>query len=111
MQNSKAGKKLAPIIAAQTAPIYKTDPRRYQRLCQWVWWAQSNGWPDEAIAEALRMSQPAIHGADDFWRYLTKLLSKAKGRAHEDESAAHKSADMALAGEMVEFLRMRRARG
>jgi len=110
MNHAKAGRKLAPIIAAQTAPIYASNPMRYQRLCQWVWWAQANGWPDEAIAECLKLAQPAIHGAHDWWSYCTKLLSKAKGRATEDESAAHKSADMALAGELVEFLRMRQKR-
>ena len=108
MNQSKAGRKLNPIIAAQTLPIYESNPQRYQRLCQWVWHCQKSGWPDEAIAEALRMSQPTIQGSLDWWSYLTSLLSKAKGRAHEDESAAHKSADMAIVTDMMEFLKQRK---
>jgi len=110
MNHAKAGKKLSPIIAAHTAPIYATNPMRYQRLCRFVWHCQKSGWPDEAIAEALKMSQPAIHGAVNWWSYVYSLLGKAKGRATEDESAKHKSADMALVTDMMEFLKARRAR-
>ena len=54
------------------------------------------------------MSQPTIQGSLDWWSYLTSLLSTAKGRAHEDESAAHKSADMAIVTDMMEFLKQRK---
>lgn len=107
MNHSKAGKALKPLIAEQTAKIYQTDKRRYNQLIYWVWLQQKQGWPDEAIAEALKLSQPGIHEAYSWWKYLTSLLKKAKGRASEAEATAHKSADMAIAGELVEFLRMR----
>ena len=110
MNQSKAGKKLAPIIAAQTLPIYESNPQRYQRLCQWVWHCQKSGWPDEAIAEALKLSQPAIHGAANWWSYAYSLLAKAKGRATETESTRYKSEVGSIAGDFIEFLKARQQR-
>ena len=111
MNQSKAGKKLNPIIARETAPIYARNPRRYQRLCLWVWHQQRIGWPDEAIADALSAAAPWIDGAKDWWLYLTFLLPKAKGQATEAESTQHKAGDGALAAEFVEFLKQKRKSG
>jgi len=107
---SKPGQKLNPIIAQWTAPIYKRDPVRYQRLCLWVWKQQNEGWPDEAIAECLKMADPAIDAVGNWWPYITKLMPKAKGRAAETESDEHKRGDMEIAVEFVEFLKKRGAR-
>lgn len=109
MKNVKAGKKLSPMVAEQTAPIYSRDPVRYKRLCLWVWTQQRQGWPDEAIAGALSAAQPWIDNADDWWKYLTFLLPKAKGRATEAESTQQKAGDAAIATEFVEFLKQRKS--
>jgi hypothetical protein len=110
MNQSKAGRKLNPLIAAQTALIYQSDPIRYKRLITFVWHCQKQGWPDEAIAEALKLAQPGIHAADSWWKYLTSLLKKAKGRATEAESTRYKTEVGSIAGEFIEFLRQKRAR-
>ena len=74
MKQSKAGAKLSPIIAKETAPIYNRNKRRYARLCLWVLHQQRVGWPDEAIAGALCGARPYIDGAKDWWLYLNFLL-------------------------------------
>jgi len=108
MQQSKPGIKLNPLIASKTTPIFEADPKRYQRICRWVWTQQKRGWPDEAIAEALSLAGTNIHRADSWWKYLTALLPKGKGRAAEIESTRHKSEVGEIAGEFVEFLKQKR---
>lgn len=110
MKQSQAGKKLNPMIANLTAPIYAHDPVRYQRLCQWVWTQQKQGWPDEAIAKALDLAGQNIHLAGNWWSYLSTLLPKAKGKAAEAESFEFKSEVGAIAAEFVEFFKQRKAR-
>lgn len=109
MEQSKPGKKLNPLIATVTAPIYARDPIRYRRLCLWVWKQQQQRWPDEAIALSLKMADPYVDRVQNWWTYLTSLLPKAKAQSVEIESTAHKSADMALAGQFVEFLKQKQA--
>jgi hypothetical protein len=94
MNQSKAGRKLSPIIAQETDAIYRRNPERYQRLCLWVWTNQKAGWPDEAIANALRMASPYLDQAPSWWAYLTKLLPKAKAQAHEQENDAFKTGEL-----------------
>ena len=96
MKQSKAGKKLNPLIAVHTAKIYSVNPERYKNLCRWVWVKQKAGWPDEAIANALEMAErnDSVHAAHSWWSYLTALLPKAKGRAVEAESDQYKKSDL-----------------
>ena len=94
MKRSKAGQKLNPIIAKETEPIYRRDPKRYERLIIWVWHNQRIGWPDEAIANALRMADAYLDVAPNWWAYLTKVLPKAKAAAHEQESNEFKQGDL-----------------
>lgn len=110
MQNSKPGSKLTPALKAAADVLYEHDSMRFAALARWVWWAQKQGWPDEAIAEALKMAMPAVIKIDTWWPYLTKLLPKAKGRASETESAKHKSEVGQLAQEFVEFARWKAER-
>ena len=110
MHNSPAGKKLNPLIAEQTAKIYNRDPVRYKFLIRWVWVQQKAGWPDEAIAEALRLPADHLDWAANPWAYLTKLLAKGKGRASEQESQNYKTEVGKLADEFVEFMKQRQLR-
>ena len=58
MQNSKAGARLSPLIAAHTAPIYATDPIEYlQKL----------------IAKAVATKQ---YGAERLFRSKAEALEK-----------------------------------
>lgn len=110
MQYSTPGKKLNPLIGNLTAPIYAKNPQRYRRLCLWVWTHQRLGWPDEAIAGAVQLAGENIHLADDWWKYLTSLLKKAKGRANEQESQKYKTEVGQIANEFLEFVKLRRDR-
>jgi hypothetical protein len=107
MKISKAGKALDPELKKACDKIYLHDPIRYTAIARWVWWAQKQGWSDEAITECFKMAEPSIHAAHDYWSYLTKLLPKAKGRAVEQESNHHKTEVGMIANEFVEFLRAR----
>lgn len=107
MNNSKPGQKLTPSLKAIVEPIYRRNPKRYARLILWIWHHQRLGWEDEAIGEALRLAGPHLDMADDYWKYLTSLMRKAKAAAVAKESDNHKSADMAIAKEFVEFLKAR----
>ena len=103
VNQSKPGAKLNPDLKLAVDAIYKRDPVRYTAIARWVWWAQKQGWPDEAIAEACRMAEPAIHAVNQWWPYLTKLMPKAKARATETESNDYKNEVGTLASEFVEF--------
>ena len=94
MQQSKAGKKLNPLIAVHTAKIYSHNSERYKTLCRWVWTQQKAGWPDEAIAKALELANPNIHQATNWWSLLTHLLPKAKAEAVAIESDQYKKSDL-----------------
>lgn len=105
-----AGRKLEPGLRAVIDKIYRRDPVRYKRVIVWVKRCQKLGWKDEAIREAATMGDSFIDGAPNWFAYLTKLLPKAAGRTSETKSDEHKSADMALAVEFVEFLKQRHGR-
>lgn len=108
MNRSKPGAKLNPDLKIAVDAIYKRDPMRYTAIARWVWAMQKQGWPDEAIAEACRMAEPAIHAVNQWWPYLTKMMPKARARATETESNDYKRNDMAIAKDFVEFLETRR---
>jgi hypothetical protein len=110
VRHSTPGRKLNPLIARLTAPIYARNPERYNNLCRWVWHMQRQGWPDEAIAECLRMCDSRIDQAGNWFGYLTSQMPKAKGRAFEDESRQTKKELGAIASEFVEFLKHRQER-
>ena len=110
MIQSKAGRKLNPLIAVHTARIYGRDPIRYKNLILWVWRHQRLGWPDEAIANCLVMADDYLDDAPDWFAYLTKLLPKAKAKAFEQESDNHKTEVGMLADEFLEFVKARLAR-
>jgi hypothetical protein len=103
MRQSKAGKKLTAELAAVSGPIYARDPVRYKRLIRWIWQAQATGWPDEAIAEAMKLADAGLDQATDWWSYLTFLLSKAKGRVSEAESDMHKTEVGKIVDDLKEF--------
>ena len=109
MKNSKAGRKLPPIIDAQTRPLFMSNPRRYRRLCLWAWQQMAEGWEDEAIAKAVEMGRPYIDGVDNWWSYLRFLLPKAKAAAADKQCQDHKTEVGHLAAEFIEFLKARRA--
>lgn len=107
MQVSPPGKKLNPRISVHTAAIYARDPVRYKNLCRWVWTQQKIGWPDEAIAECLRLGNSHIDKAENWWKYLTALVKKAKGRASEQEARKHKTEIAQIAEDFLEFVEQR----
>lgn len=110
MNQRKPGAKLDPALKLAVDGIYRHDPMRYTGIARWVWWAQKQGWPDEAIAEACRMAVPAVHSVSQYWPYLTKLLPKAKAKATETESNQHKNEVGELAQEFVEFAKWKAAK-
>jgi hypothetical protein len=107
MKISKAGKALDPEIKKACDKIYLKDPMRYTAIARWVWWAQKQGWSDEAITECFKMAEPSIHAATNWWAYLTRLLPKAKAQATEQESSRHKTEVGMIANEFMEFLKTR----
>ena len=109
MNQSKAGKRLNSFLKDILDPVYQSDRVRYARLIHWVWWCQRHGWPDEAIGEAVKLAGNNIHQADDWWKLLTYLLPKAKGRATEIESTGFKSEVGEIASQFIEFLKMKRS--
>ena len=109
MQESKPGKKLNPLLARYTLPIYTSDPIRYQNIARFVWHCQKQGWPDEAIAAAFELAGEKIHVAANWWSYLFSLLPKAKGRASEAEAQSHKTEVGRLADDFLAFVKQRRA--
>ncbi len=94
MQNSNSGQKLSAELKAIIDPVYNHDKARYQRLCRWVWTCQKAGWPDEAIGKAVELAGENVHKVNDWFGYLTKLLPKASGRAHEDEAQRYKREEL-----------------
>ena len=109
MRHSSPGKKLNPLISVHTARIFGRDNIRYLNLCRWVWYQQSKGWPDEAIAGALSLADSKIDSAHNWWAYLNGLLPKAKGRASEQEAQNYKTEVGHLADEFLAFVKSRRA--
>ena len=94
VQQAKPGKKLSEIIKPWTDRIYERDKERYNGLCRWVWHQQKAGWPDEAIAKALQMANSNIDQSGDWWKYLTAMMPKAKGKATAEESDGYKKSDL-----------------
>ena len=94
MRRGRPGKKLNAALKAEADRIYTSDKIRYRRLVNWIWWAQKAGWPDEAIAECLRLANGGIKHAQNWWSYLTYLLPKAKARAFEQEADSFKRDDI-----------------
>jgi len=107
MEQSKPGTKLSPQLKAVVEPIYRRDPKRYQRLCQFVWTMQKQGWPDEAIAHCLKLADPHLDHLTSWWAYLVKRMPLGKARASEQESDKHKCEVGQLAQEFVNFLKAR----
>ena len=107
MQQSSPGKSLQHPLKAVIEPIYKSDPVRYRRLIHWVWFNQKQGWPDEALIEAIKLAGPNIHKANNWWKLLTFLLPKAKGRASEHESYVHKVEIRETTQQFLDFLKLR----
>jgi hypothetical protein len=108
MNQSKAGKKLNPLISDITTPIFRRAPSRYGSIARLIWRWQKAGWADEAIAEAFKLAEGHIDAAANWPGYVQSLLPKAKGRASEAESAGYKSEVGLLADEFVEFLKVRK---
>lgn len=94
MNNSKPGEKLDPALKAIIDPVYEHDQKRYANICRWVWWAQRNGWPDEVIGKTILLAKNRIHEVNNWWSFLTSLLPKASGRAHEDEAQRYKKDEL-----------------
>lgn len=94
MNNSKPGQKLDPALKAIIDPVYESNKTRYANICRWVWWAQRQGWPDETIGKAVELAGDRLHTVDNWWAFLTRLLPKASGRAHEDEAQRYKREEM-----------------
>lgn len=102
MKQSKPGKKLSPELFDATNAIYHRDHSRYIRLIKWVWLQQSLGYSDEEIIACFNLAGENVHTADNWWKYLTALRSKACGRALEEESKTHKkSFDLSSVGEIL----------
>ena len=87
--------------------LYKSDQKKFRRLFLWAITMRKEGWSEQAIYEALKMSEKTIPFVDNFWPYVTKLLPKGSGRAAEKRSDEHKRGDMEIAFEFVEFLKGR----
>lgn len=100
-----------PELKALLDRIYKRDPVRYQRLIQWVWTERKVGWSEGALIETLKMADPYLDVAPNWWAYCTKLLPKATGRDNEKKAAELKQMEAGfIAGEFMEFLKARRAK-
>lgn len=113
MRHHKAGRKLSPELKAVTDPIFKRDPERYKNLIRWVWWYQSHGASDESIINCLLMadnyngvmSKNRLDLVTDWWSYLTKLMPKASGKAHEQESNDYKAEEKRFLDKILEHCR------
>jgi len=90
MQHSQPGRKLSPELKLAVDRIYQSDPHRYARLVLWIWRNQRLGRSDETLLKAIFLAGNYIHGARDWWKYLTSLLPQASASAHDRESQDYK---------------------
>lgn len=97
---SKPGRKLSPELKTAADPLYRSDPKRFDKLIIWIWRALKAGHEELDIVAALQnleRREKKLGAVDDWWKYLEgdngsgqNMIERARTRRLEGEASTYK---------------------
>lgn len=115
---SKPGQKLTPDLKAAADPLYRSDPKRFQKLIIWIWQKQKEGHIDvdiSAVLRALRAREEKHGPVDDWWKYLQgengtgqSMVDRERSRRLEAEAEEYKKPGPVKLGDLPALVQLAR---